>query len=98
MEGLRRIKRTDGDVVSVTIPERKLRSSGVGIHMWLLFQPADERARRLQSCVKIVDPKEQEKAVARLGDARTCQRGMLVGTPRLETKQDVSAGIDDYPE
>jgi hypothetical protein len=58
MEVLRRINRTDGDVVSVTIPERKLRSASVGIHMWLFFQKADERARPLQSYVKVVDPEE----------------------------------------
>jgi DNA-directed RNA polymerase subunit N (RpoN/RPB10) len=47
--------------------------------MWLFFQPADERARPWQSYVKVVDPEEQEEAVARLGVVGTCQRGMLVG-------------------
>ncbi len=85
---LGRIERTDGDVISVWISERKLRSSSVGIHMWLFFQPADERARPGQSCVKVVDPEEQEEAVARLGVVGTCQRGMLVGTPLVKTEQD----------
>ena len=48
--------------------------------MWLFFQPADERARPWQSYVKVVDPEEQEEAVARRGVVGTCQRGMLVGT------------------
>jgi hypothetical protein len=73
MEGLRRIKRTDGDVVSVTISERKLRGSSVGIHMWLFYQLADERARPWQNYFKVIDPEEQEQAVPRLGIVRTCQ-------------------------
>src|SRR6266446_6166230 len=98
MEGLGRIERTDGDVISVEISERKLRSSSVGIHVWLFFQPADKRARPWQSYVKVVDPEEQEEAVTRLGVVRTCQRGMLVGTPRVETEQDRSIRVDDLPE
>jgi hypothetical protein len=98
MEGLGRIERTDGDVISVRISERKLRSSSVGIHVWLFFQPADERARPWQSYLKVVDPEEQEEAVARLGVVGTCQRGMLVGTPRVKTEQDCSIRVDDLPE
>src|SRR6266480_2359666 len=98
MKGLGRIERTDGDVISVRISERKLRSSSAGIHMWLFFQPADERARPWQSRVKVVDPEEQEEAVARLGVAGTHQRGMLVGTPGVETEQDRPIGVDDLPE
>jgi DNA-directed RNA polymerase subunit N (RpoN/RPB10) len=56
--------------------------------MWLFFQPADERPRPWQGYVKLVDPEEQEEAVARLGVMGTCQRGMLVGTPLVETEQD----------
>jgi hypothetical protein len=66
MEGLGRIERTDGDIISVRISERKLRSSSVGIHMRLLLQPADERARSWQSLVEVVDPEKQEEAIARL--------------------------------
>jgi hypothetical protein len=66
--------------------------------MWLFFQPADERTRPLQSYVKVIDPKEQEEAVARLGIVGTCQRGMLVGTPLVETEQDRSIRVDDLPE
>src|SRR5262245_33048404 len=98
VEGLDRIKRTDGDVISVRISQRKLRSSSAGVHMWLFFQPADERARPWQSYVKVVDPDEQEEAIARLGVVRTCQRGMLVGTPLVETEQDRSIRVDDLPE
>ena len=73
MEGLGRIERTDGDVISIRISERKLHSSSAGIHMWLFFQPTDERTRPWQSYVKVVDAEEQEEAVARLGVVGTCQ-------------------------
>ena len=61
MEGLARVERADGDVVSVRISERKLRGSGAGIHVWLFFQPADESARPWQNYVKVVDPEKQER-------------------------------------
>ena len=50
LEGLRRINLTDGDVISVRIPQRKLHSSGAGIRMRLFFQPVDERAKRRGQC------------------------------------------------
>ena len=56
--------------------------------MWLFFQTANERARLWQRYVKIIYPEEQEEAVARLGVVGTFQRGMLVGTPLVETEQD----------
>jgi hypothetical protein len=98
MERLGWIERTDGDAISVRISERKLRSSSAGIHMWLFFQPVDERARPWQSYVKIVDPEEQEEAVARLGAVGTCQGGMIVGTPLVKTEQDRPIRVDDLPE
>src|SRR5437588_237385 len=98
MKWLGRIERTDGDVISVRIAERKLRSSGAGIYMRLFFEPADERARPWQSYVEVVDPEEQEKAVARFGVVRTCQRGVLVCTPLVQAEQDRSIGVDDLPE
>ena len=70
----------------------------LGIHVSLFFQPADERARAWQSYVKVVDPEEQEEAVARLGVVGTCQREMLMGTPLVETEQDRSIRVDDLPE
>jgi hypothetical protein len=66
--------------------------------MWLFFQPADERACPWQSYVKVVDPEEQEEAVARLGAVGTCQRGMLVDTPLVKTEQDRSIRVEDLPE
>ena len=95
MEGSGRVERADGDVVPVRIPERKLRGSGAGIHVWLFFQPADEGARPWQSCVKIIDPEEQEQAVSRLGGVGACQRRMLVGTPLVETEQYRSIRVED---
>jgi len=53
---------------------------------YLFFEPADEPARPWQSYVKVVDPEEQEEAVARRGVVGTCQRGMLVGAPLVETE------------
>ena len=67
MEGLGRVERSDCDVIPVRISERKLHGSGVGIHMWLLFQSANESARPGQSHVKVVDPEEQEETVSRRG-------------------------------
>ena len=98
MEGLGRIERTDGDVVTVRISERKLPGSSAGIYMRLFIQQADERARAWQSYVKVVDPKEQEEAVARLGVVGACQRRMLVGTPLVETQQDLSIRVEDLRE
>src|ERR1700722_456757 len=95
---LRRIKRADGDVVTVKIPERKLHRSSAGIYMWLFFQPADESARPWQSYVKIIDPEEQEEAVARRGEMGARQRGMIVGAPLVETKQDRSIRVEDLPK
>src|ERR1700730_5619140 len=92
------LERTDGDVVAVRIAERKLRGSSAGIHVWLFFQPADERARPWQSCVKVVDPEEQEQAVSRLGVVGACQRRMLVGAPLVETEQYRSIRVEDLPE
>src|SRR4051794_38069347 len=86
MERSGRIECTDADVVSVRITERKLLSSSAGAHMWLFFQPPDERARSWQSYVKVVDPEEQEEAVARLSVVWTRQRGMLVGAPLVQAK------------
>jgi hypothetical protein len=97
-ERLGRIECTDGDVISVKISERKLRGPSVGIQMWLFFQPADERECPWQGYVNVVDPEEQEEAIARLGVVGTCQRGMLVGTPLVETEQDRSIRVDDLPE
>ncbi len=90
MGWLGRIERTNGDVISVRIADRKLHSSSVGIYVWLFFQKADERARPCQSYVEVVDPEEQEETVARLGMVGTFQRGMLVCTPLVQTEQDRS--------
>src|SRR5262245_11910435 len=92
------MERTDGDVVSVRISERKLRGSSVGIHVRLFFQPTDESARPWQSYVKVVDPEEQEEAVSRLGVVGACQRRMLVGPPLVETEQYRSIRVEDLPE
>src|ERR1700683_2828918 len=66
--------------------------------MGLLFQSVDERARPGQSVVEIIDAEKQEEAVARLGGFGARQRGMLVGTPLVEAKQDRSIRVEDLPE
>ena len=66
--------------------------------MRLFFEPADERTRPWQRHVEVVDPEEQEQAIAWGGAVGTCQRGMLVGAPRVKAKQDRSVRIDDLPE
>src|SRR5262245_58187098 len=96
--GSGRVERTEGDVVPVGIPERKLRGSGAGIHVRLFFQGADERARPRQRFVEVVDPEEQEEAVSRFGVGGTCQRRMLVGAPLVETEQYRSIRVEDLPE
>ena len=58
--------------------------------MWLFFQTADERPRPWQGYVKVVDPEEQEEAVARRRLVRAHQGGMLVRAPLVEAKQDGS--------
>jgi DNA-directed RNA polymerase subunit N (RpoN/RPB10) len=90
--------RADGDVVSVRISERKLHSSSAGICVWLFLQPADQSPRPWQSHIKVVDPEDQEEVIARLGVLRICQRGMLVGTPLVETQQDRSIRVENLPK
>jgi hypothetical protein len=98
MNGLGRIERTDHDVIAVGISERKFHSSSARVHMGLLFQSVDERARPGQSVVEIIDAEKQEETVARRGGFGARQCGMLVGTPPVETEQDRSIRVEDLPE
>ena len=66
--------------------------------MGLLFEPRYERPRPWQGHVEIIDTKEQEEAVARLGVIGARQGGMLVGTPLVEAEQDRSIRVEDFPE
>ena len=66
--------------------------------MWFFFEPAEEFARPLQRYVKVVNPEEQEQAVARLDAMGTCQRGMFVGTPFVKTEQNRSIRVNDLSE
>src|SRR5882724_5034330 len=66
--------------------------------MRLLLQPVDERARPGQSAVEVIDTKEQEEAVARLGGIGACQRGMVVVAPLVETEQDRFIRVEDLRE
>src|SRR5258708_32362300 len=59
-----RRERTDRNVISVRISERELLGLSVRIHVWLLFEPSDERACSLKRQVEIIDTEEQQEAVA----------------------------------
>src|SRR5215469_13492294 len=61
---LGRRERTDRNVISVRISERKLLGLSARIHVWLLFEPNDERACPLKRQVEIIDTEEQQEAVA----------------------------------
>lgn len=98
MNGLGRIERTDRDVIVVGISERKFHSARARVQMGLLLQLVDERARPGQSTVEVIDPEEQEEPVARLGALGARQRGMIVGTPRVETQQDRFIRVEDLPK
>jgi hypothetical protein len=54
--------------------------------MWLLFQPADERAP-LRSYVKVVDPDEQEKAVCQAWHNGDLSTRDVRGHPTREGKR-----------
>src|SRR4051794_290153 len=58
-----RSERTDRNVISVRISERELLSLSVRIHVWLLFEPSDERPCPLKRQVEIIDTEEQQEAV-----------------------------------
>src|SRR5256885_2354703 len=55
---------TDRNVISVRISERELLGLSVRIHVWLLFEPSDQRACPLKREVEIIDTEEQQEAVA----------------------------------
>src|ERR1035441_390326 len=59
-----RRERTDRNVISVRISERELVGLSVRIHVWLLFEPGDERACPLKRQVEIIDTEEQQEPVA----------------------------------
>ena len=93
-----RRERTDRNVISVRIPKRELLSLRVRIHVWLLFEPRDERACPLKRQVEIIDTEEQQEPVAGCSVIRACQRGMLVGAPLVQAEQDSSIRIENLPE
>jgi hypothetical protein len=59
-----RRERADRNVISVRISERELLGLRVRIHVRLLFEPRDERARPLKRQVEIIDTEEQQEPVA----------------------------------
>jgi hypothetical protein len=66
--------------------------------MRLFFQKADERAGPWQGNVKVVNPEEQQQAVAAAGPRGDLSTRMLVSTSCVSTEQDRSIGVDDFPE
>src|SRR5262245_9584749 len=87
--------RANRNVISIQIPERELPRARVRVHVRLLFEAGDERARPVKCPVEIVDAEEQEEPVARRPLVRTHQRGMLVCAPLVEAEQDGSIRIPD---
>src|SRR5450631_2784141 len=83
-------ERTDRNVISVRISERELLGLSVRIHVWLLFEPGDERACPLKRQVEIIDTEEQQEPVAGCPATGAHQGGMLVGAPLVEAEQDSS--------
>lgn len=63
---LGRRERADHDVIPVRISEGDLHSSSGRVHVGLLLELSDERARPCQRQVEIIDPEKQEETVARL--------------------------------
>ena len=61
-----RRERTDRNVISVRISQRELLGLRVRIHVWLLFEPRDERACPLQRQVEIIDAEEQQEPLPRV--------------------------------
>src|SRR5260370_8650264 len=59
-----RRERTDRNVIPVRISERELLGLSVRIHVWLLFEPGDERPCPLKRQVEIIDTEEQQDPVA----------------------------------
>ena len=54
---------TDRDVVPVRISQRELGRSSARVHVRLLFEPSDERARPLQRQIEIINTEKQQKPV-----------------------------------
>ncbi|MDT4965670.1 MAG: hypothetical protein QOJ64_407 [Acidobacteriota bacterium] len=92
---LERRERTNRDVVSVRIPERKLLCSSIRVRVRLIFEPDDERACPFQCDIEIVDAEEQEEPVARCRVVRARQRRMLVCAPLMKAEQDRSIRVED---
>src|SRR5260370_2927409 len=57
-------ERTDRNVISVRISEREFLGLSVRIHVWLHFEPSDERACPLKCQVEIIYTEEQQEPVA----------------------------------
>ena len=57
-------ERTNRNVIAVQISKRELLRSSVRIEVWFLFEATDERTCPLKRKVEIIDPEEQQKAVA----------------------------------
>src|ERR1700682_2443869 len=85
-----RRERIDRNVISVRISERELLGLSARIHVWLLFEPSDQRTCPLKRQVEIIDTEEQQEPVARCPVIGAHQGGMLVGAPLVEAEQNSS--------
>src|SRR5271169_2487322 len=91
-------ERTDRDVVSVRISQRKLPGSRARIHVRLFVEVRDKCVRPPQSHLVVVDAEEQEEAVAGLRVIGARQGGMLMGAPLVKAEQHGSIGVEDLTE
>ena len=66
---------TDRYVVAIRIPKSELHRCGARVPVRLLLEPGYQRARPQQRLVEIINPEEQQQAVAR-GWVGSGQRGM----------------------
>src|ERR1700746_2512901 len=81
-----RRERTDRNVISVRISERELLGLSVRIHVWLVFEPSDERACPLKRQVEIIDTEEQQEPIAGCPVIGAHQWGMLGGAHLVEAR------------
>lgn len=58
----------------------------------------DQGARSRQRRVEVIDPEEQEEAIAGLGVLGASQRRVFVGAPLVKAEQNRSVRVDDLTE
>ena len=90
--------RTDRDVVTIQISQRKLQRLSIRIQSGLFRELRDESACSLQRQVEIIDEEEQQEAIAWRAVIGAHQWRMIFDTPSVQAEQDCAVGIDDLTE